>query len=88
MQIILFFIKLLQDTKDVQKELNQLSGKLERTFNEAEEKLFAVCFLGLMRHSEFTAYYKFLIQTISLYAKNFTSCISLALLHVHRVFLN
>ncbi|KAM7444037.1 Coiled-coil domain-containing protein 22 [Porites harrisoni] len=36
--------KILIDTKDVQKEINQLSGKLDRTFAVTDELIFRVCF--------------------------------------------
>ena len=36
--------QILIDTKDVQKEINQLSGKLDRTFAVTDELIFRVCF--------------------------------------------
>lgn len=35
--------KILSDTKDLQKEINTLSGRLERSFAVAEEKIYRVC---------------------------------------------
>jgi len=39
-KILLF--KILIETKSIQKEINQLSGKLERIFNAADELIFKV----------------------------------------------
>ena len=35
-------LKILIETKSIQKEINQLSGKLERIFNAADELIFKV----------------------------------------------
>ena len=35
-------LKILIETKNIQKEINQLSGKLERVFNETDELIFKV----------------------------------------------
>ena len=43
MFLLLFLIlQILIDTKDVQKEINQLSGKLDRTFAVTDELIFRV----------------------------------------------
>ena len=36
------FIKILTDTRYVQKEINQLSGKLDRTFKVTDEQIYKV----------------------------------------------
>lgn len=37
--------KVLKDTQDVQKEINTLSGQLDRCFTVADETIFAVSYL-------------------------------------------
>lgn len=39
--------QILIDTKTVQKEINQLSGKLDRTFTVTDEQIFKVNVLSL-----------------------------------------
>ena len=39
---VLFLFQVLIDTKSVQKEINQLSGKLDRTFMVTDELIFRV----------------------------------------------
>ena len=38
----ILLLKILIETKSIQKEINQLSGKLERIFNAADELIFKV----------------------------------------------
>jgi len=35
--------KVLQDTKDIQKDINTLTGRLDRTFAVADELIYKVC---------------------------------------------
>lgn len=35
--------KVLRDTRDIQKEINILSGRLDRSFTVADETIFRVC---------------------------------------------
>ena len=39
-----FSLQVLIDTRAIQKEINQLSGKLDRTFTVTDELIFRVCF--------------------------------------------
>lgn len=41
--VFVFIFQILIDTKVVQKEINQLSGKLDRTFSVTDELIFRVC---------------------------------------------
>jgi len=43
--------KVLKDTQEVQREINTLSGQLERCFHVADETIFAVSFLGKSQNS-------------------------------------
>ena len=48
-------MQVLNDTRQVQKEINQLSGKLDRVFVVTEEQIYKVlCCIYLSYHNRFT----------------------------------
>lgn len=53
--------KVLEDTRQLQKEINSLEGQLERCFSIADETLFGVSryfYTTIVKRKDFTVYYK------------------------------